>query len=383
MKKISKLSLAACLALSTALYSDTLEGAFANSKVKGELKAQYFNVEPLTDGKNDNIFVVGGNLNFITGNYYGFNAGLTFQASHVVDVNTKNANNFAATMDASGAVMSESYLQYTLANTSAKVGRQYISTKLVAGSGSRMIKQSFEGITLINKDIPNTTLGAAYVNKYQNRTDGNGNPGEFNKFEDGAWTIHAQNNSLENLTLKAQYLDVSAINTNNDKNALYLEATYDFKIFNIAAQYLDTSDGNVDGNMFGLKASGNIGMVNLTGLYTTTSDDGGVYSGVGSGADPSFTALPLHGGGVTYTKDTDTMVGILATNLSGVTLVGYYGEVHTNDNSLPYGQIDAFGGFVQYAFNKNFSAKIMYESADFDKFKNDDNIFRIYTSYKF
>ncbi len=383
MKKIAKLSLAACLTLSTASYADTLEGAFANSKVKGELKAQYFGVEPFSDGKEDSILVVGGNLNFLTGSYYGFSAGLTFQASHVVDINTENANNFAATMDASGAVMSESYLQYTLANSSVKVGRQYISTKLIAGSGSRMIKQSFEGITFVNKDIPDTTLGLAYVSKYQNRTDGNGNPGEFNKFEDGALTIHAQNNSVENLTLKAQYLDVNAINTNNDKNALYLEAGYDFKIFNVATQYIDTSDGNVDGSMFGLKASGNIGMVNLTGIYTTTGDDGRVYGGVGSGADPSFAALPLHGGGVTYTKDTDTMVGILATNLAGVTLVGYYGEVHAGDKSLPYGQIDAFGGFVQYALNKNFSAKIMYESADFDKFKNDDNIFRIYTSYKF
>ncbi|PIE70657.1 MAG: hypothetical protein CSA22_06570 [Deltaproteobacteria bacterium] len=383
MKKIIKLSLAVYLAFSTLLYADTLENAFANSKIKGEIKAQYFNIEPFLDKENDSIFVFGGNLNWVTENYYGFNAGVTFQASHVEHIDIKNENNFVATMDAAGAVMSESYLQYTLANTSIKAGRQYIATNLMAGSDSRMIKQSFEGVTIISKDIPDTILTLAYIDKYQDRTDGNGNPGNFNHFEDGAWTIHAENRSIENLTLKAQYLDVNSIAANSDKDAAYLEVGYALKGFTVAAQYLDTSNGNVDGKLYGFKVSGNIGIVNLTGLYSTTDDDGALYCGVGSGADPSFTALPLHGGSVTYTKETNTIVGIIGTKLAGVTLVGYYGEVHTDDLSLPYSQIDAFGGFAQYSFTKNFSAKMMYESADFNTLKNDDNIFRIYTSYKF
>lgn len=384
MKKILKLGVVASMVCCSTVYADTLEEAFKNSKVKGEIKAQYFNVQPASDGKSDSIFVVGGNLNLVTGSFYGLQGGVTFQTSHVVDIDTKGANNFAGTMDASGAVMSESYLQYTLGNTSAKVGRQYISTPLVAGSGSRMIKQSFEGVTLVNKDIPNTTLTAAYVYNYQNRTDGKGNPGKFENFEDGAWTILAQNNSVENLTLKAQYLDVKGEVTGTDKDALYLEAGYDFGVANVAAQYLDTSNGDDDGKLYGLKASTKVGMVNLTGLYTTTSDDDNVYSGVGSGADPSFTALPLHGGSVTYTPDTDTLVGIVGTNIAGVTAVAYYGQVNVDKSvGLGYEKIDAFGGFLQYAFTKNFSAKVMYESTDFDTFKHDDNIFRIYTSYKF
>lgn len=384
MKKITKLSLVAILALSSSLSADTLVEAFANAKVKGEIKAQFFEVEPLTDGKRDSILAVGGNLNIVTDSYYGFTAGATFQTSHIIDIDTEGTNNFKDTMDASGSVMSESYLMYTLAKTRIKIGRQYIGTPLVAGSSSRMIKQSFEAATLYNTDIPNTTLVASYVGKYQNRTDGAGSPGEFKKFEDGAYTIYAKNTSVKNLILKGQYLDVKGAMSGIDKDATYLDAEYKIGGATVSAQYFNTTNGSEDGSMLGFKATGNIGSFNLTGLYTTTGSDGKVYNGVGSGADASFTALPLHGGSVTYTKDTDTTVGVVATNIVGVTLVGYYGQVNTDDASLPYEKIDAVGGIVQYAFNKNFSTKVMYESADFNENAlEDDNIFRIYTSYKF
>ncbi len=78
------------------------------------------------------------------------------------------------------------------------------------------------------------------------------------------------------------------------------------------------------------------------------------------------------------------MVAVAATRLAGATLVAYYGVVNTDKSvGIGYEEIKAWGGFVQYAFNKNLSTKVMYESADFDTMKNDDNIFRVYTSYKF
>lgn len=386
MKNITKLSLAAGLLVSSSACADSLSEAFANAKVKGEIKAQYFDVKPLADGKSDSILVFGGNLNVITDSFYGFKGGVTFQTSHVSDISTEGTNNFANTMDASGSVMSESYLSYTMSNTTAKIGRQYIKTPLLSGSGSRMIKQSFEGVTLTNTDLPDTTLTAVYAGRYQDRTDGAGGVGNFtkSKVEDGAYTILAENKSVKDLTLRVQYLDVKGNTTASDKDALYFDAEYKVAGVKLSGQYFDTTDSNVDGSMFGFKASGNVGMFILTGLYTTTGSDGKVYSGVGSGADGAYTALPLHGGGVTYTKDTDTLVGVAATKISDVLAVAYYGQVNTDDASLPYEKIDAFGGYLQYAYNKNFSGRIMYESADFNKAAlHDDDIFRVYISYKF
>ena len=386
MKKITKISLIAALTLSSSVYANTLAEAFAASKVKGEIKAQYFDIETggMSNLNNDNISVVGGNLNLITGSFYGLKAGVTFQTSHVLDISTEGANNFAGTMDASGSVMSEAYLSYSLANTTVQVGRQYITTPLLAGSGSRMIKQSFEGITLVNTDIPDTTLIAGYIDKYQNRTDNAGSPGEFEQFQDGAYTLYAKNNSVKNLTLQAQYLDVKGNTSATDADSLYIDGSYNLGPATVSAQVIDSTNGTTDGRLYGLKASGNVAMFNLSALYTKTTDDGTVYNGIGSGADSSFTALPLHGGGVTYVSDTQTMVGVAATQVAGATVVAYYGVVNTDLSvGAGYEEIKAFGGFVQYPFTKNFSAKVAYESADFDTLNEDDNIFRVYTSYKF
>jgi len=381
MKKFAKLSLVASLALSSSAFADSLEEAFKASKVSGEIKAQYFKKNGVGVSESDSIFVVGGNLGVVTGSYYGVKAGFTFQTSHVPSLNDDdNSGSFTHTMDAQGAVLSESYLAYTMKNTTLKVGRQYIGTPLVAGSGSRMIKQSFEGAVITNTDIANTTFTAAYVGKYQNRTDGAGSPGEFEKYEDGAYTLYVKNTSVANLTLQAQYLDVQGIVSGTDKNALYMQTDYKVeKIATVSAQYFDTSNGSVDGSLFGLKANGNIGPVNVTVAYTTTGSEGTVFSGVGSAADKSFTALPVGGGGPTYTKDTDTIVGALATTVAGVTGVIYAGHI---DNNTPQ-DIDGYGGMLMYSYNKNFSTKVMYENVKVGTVSKASDTFRLYLSYKF
>lgn len=389
MKKITTLSLVAVLALGTSVYAESIEEALGAIKVKGEAKVQYFNVKPVSDGaKSDTILVGGGNINLTTGVVNGFKAGLTFQTSSVLNKDTKGTtNNFAATMDASGAVMSEAYLEYMINNTSIKAGRQYITTKLVAGSGSRMIKQSFQGVVITNTDIKDTTLVLANVSKFQGRTDSAGDVAEFNKYEDGANTLYVKNSSVENLTIQAQYLAISAAAVNSDKTVMYLDGAYKLPAVKIEAQYMGSSndsDTNKDASLMGIRASGNIGTVNLTGIYTATGSKGKVYPGAGGGADGSFSALPLHGGGITYEPKTDTTVFIAATNVKGVTLVGYYGVNNTDTSvGLPYKEVIATGGFVQYGFSKNLSAKVMYESAKFNHLSDPDDVFRVYTSYKF
>lgn len=385
MKKITSLSLIASISLATTLGADTLADAFAKSKVSGEIKAQYFDKQSPVDGKNDTITVAGGNLGIVTDSFYGFNAGATFQATQTITRDIEATNDFLSTMDASGSVLSESYLAYTLGNTTAKVGRQYINTPLVAGSGSRMIKESFEGAVISNTDIKDTTLVAGYVNKFQGRTDGAKNPGEFEDFEDGAYTLYVKNNSIKDLILQAQYLDVNGTTSATEKDVAYLDGAYDTGFAILSAQVLDSSNGTVDGTMYGLKASGNIAMVNLTGIYTTTTDDGEVYPGAGNGADSAFTALPVHGGLVTYKANTDTMVAVAATQLLGATVVGYIGQVQSPEHNNLGGsdKIDAYGGFVEYPFNKSLSAKVMYENAKFSHTLSDSNELRVYTSYKF
>ena len=382
MKKMMKLSLVAAITLTaTCASADTLADAFANSTVKGEIKSQYFQKEKeFGANAKSSIWTNGGNLSLTTGSFYGLKAGVTFQTGHVASIDD-DAANYNGDMDASGSVMSEAYLAYTLANTTVKAGRQYISTPLVAGSGSRMFKQSFEGIVLVNTDLPNTTLVAAYVDKFQGRTDGNGNAPEFEQVQDGAYTVYAKNTSIENLELQAQYAQIKTL-VDNDIKAIYVEADYNLDNITLAGQVYSTDDGsttNSDGALYGIKAVGNIAGITATAAYTTSDDEADVVAGLGDGADYSFTASPINGGN--YSKDTDSyLVGLGYKFDMGLGLDASYTNWDTNGGT----STSETNVTASYAFNKNLSSKIMYSTYDNDtSLTGYDYRSRVYVSYKF
>lgn len=109
MKKLHKISLVASLALITsqAFAADTLAGAFAEGKVSGELKSQYF--QKKNDDGKISIWTNGANLSYTTGSFYGLSAGLTFQAATVTADDLDNATNdynYNSDQNVSGAVAS-------------------------------------------------------------------------------------------------------------------------------------------------------------------------------------------------------------------------------------------------------------------------------------
>lgn len=393
MKNIAKLSTCTAILLSTSLYANSLSESFNNIKVKGELKSFYSDSNFLNYGTSDDIFAVGGSLGIVTGDFYGFKLGSTFQASSILSDDNNN-NVFANDVDASGAVLSEAFIDYKISNTSLKAGRQYIYTPLVStavdGKASESIlKDSFEAYLVTNTDIPDTTLVAGYVSKYQSKTDGNNEPGEFEKFEDGAYTFFVKNNSIENLTLQAQYLDVNGVNSSSDKNALYFQADYAVAGHTLSAQYLSSEDKTqtiTDGELFGLKATGPLGLGKLgyLALYNTTSDEGTVYTGAGVGASDSlFTAMPVAGGlpGVQQRPDTDSYVGALVVPIGPVVTIPYYG-VSLNKGGI--GDVDATGVMAIYPVSKNLTVKANYEHIEIENILTEDlDMSRVYLTYKF
>lgn len=378
MKKILKTSLYASLSLSTFMGSNlsanALDEAFANAKVNGEIKAQYFAKESST-GVESNILAIGGNLNLATAPIDGLSAKVTFQTSSIV--NDKNVAAYSGDMDGSGAVMSQSYLNYVIKDTTLRYGRQYIGTKLVNGSGSRMIKQSFYGAFAQNKSLADTTLSAAYVTKYQDRTDGDGSVGRFVDYQDGFYTVQAQNGSIENLKVIVEYLNINGKAANSDQNTLYADATYKIPSIasSIAAQtYRSDNDGEDKGSLYGLKVSTSIDALSLTVAYSK-QNDGDVTNGVGSNAEQIFTESAFRG-------------GRYAPNLKALQFkVGYdFGNgIKARATTTSW---DEDGGTkaretsarVSYAFSKNGSVEYRY-----GKFTNYsyDNRSRLYVSYKF
>lgn len=384
MGKFAKLSLVASLAVTgfSSAYADSLAEAFAASKVKGEIKSQYF-TKKSASGVEDSIWTNGGNLSVTTGSYYGFSAGLTFQTGHVANV---DGSGYDGDMNASGSVLSQAYIQYNIDNTSFKAGRQYMHTPLIAGSGSRMFKQSFEGYLLTNKDLPNTTLMAGYITKYQHRTSlssGSTTIGDEPFFadvgDDGLYTLYIKNNSIEDLAIQAQYA-VLNLDT-HDKQALYLDAAYKIGDITLAAQMYNTDDGSSldNGELFGLKAEGIFSGIHAKIAFTTTgSNQQTVFNGLGSAADAVFTATPL-GSHWPYVADTNSYQAALGYNFDngfGVKAIHTYWDV--DSASIEESESDLI---LSYKFDKNLSTQFWYSK--FNEDTANDYQTRLYVSYSF
>jgi len=298
--KLAKLSLAAIVVAglaSSSFAADTLADAFKKGTVTGELKAYYFDRDNGAPGaKSEGILNTGLMLNYKTDTFYGFGLNVTGQANSAPFASKDAKPVFIGDEYGSGAVLSEAYVSYTGGKTTVLVGRMFLDTPLVSSSGSRMTKEAFEGAAVINTDLPNTTLIAGYVQKFQARTDGAGNIGTFDKFnEDGAYTLAAINKSIAGLTLTGAYADVIDVAT-----VAYLEAAYEGKAssftYGLAAQYYYTNydAANVDSSsLYGIKASLGTGPVTGYVAYSKTSKKNDVVPGLGNGADLVYTGANL------------------------------------------------------------------------------------------
>ena len=300
--KLAKLSLAAIavVGLTTSSFAaDTLADAFKNGKVSGAIQGYYWTRD---NGTTDaDIFTSGLDLSFQTDTFNGFAFKATFQGTASPFADRDGKTMFAGDEYGSGAQLSEAYISYAMGKTTALVGRMYLSTPLVASSGSRVTKQAFEGAAVINTDLADTTLIAGYVQKFQARTDGTGGIAQFNDIgTDGAYTVAVINNSIKDVTLTAAYADVI-----DATEVYYAEAAYATSAFGVAGQYYYTdNDNGTDSDLFGVKADATFGGANVYAAYSKVGDETtGVTPGLGGGADLAFTGSPFNSD--SYAADTE------------------------------------------------------------------------------
>jgi hypothetical protein len=331
MKRVVVTGTILAIAITSTAFADddatTLREAFTKGKAGGSLKSFYYAETFDTDTKEDSaIWANGGNLEFVSGKLYGLRLGGEFQAAFI-GYKDDDSNVTKGSMDAEGAVMSEAYLQYDLDKTRFKGGRQHINLPLIANSGSRLIKESFEGYFLTNTDIPDTTVSVGWVRKYQTRTDessyadnffvdfeenGSGRPGDFYDVgEDGVLSLYLKNSSLKNLAVQAQYTDVF-----DAVAGLYTDAKYTFAEVTtkpyVAGQYFYTSydDSAKDDNyLAGFRAGLNVVGIDLFGGFTTAGGSAGdarVYRGLGQGAYNHYTDTTKTAGAPAFEAGTDS-----------------------------------------------------------------------------
>ena len=366
----------------------SLKEMFTKGKTSGSLRTYYFTQTFDGEGKNDSsIWTYGGNLKYLTEQFYGVTLGANFQGSFVAYKDDQD-NKTAGSMDAHGAVLSEAFLQYKLSETKLKGGRQYVKLPLLAGSGSRLIHESFEAYFISNEDLPNTLITGGWARKYQTRTDksnygdnwfvdfatdGTGKPGEFNDIGDnGMYLIYLKNNSVKNLDIQAQYADVV-----DEVAGFYGDAKYQFQVSlkpYIAAQYYYTdydASTSEDNHLYGFKTGINISGVDLFAGYTSTggaAGDARVFRGVGQGTYYQYTATTKTAGVGAFEADTDAyQLGI------GYSFKGLDSKFRfTNfDNPIANADLQEYTLNLLYKFNGYFNG--LKISADFSVLDYENN----------
>lgn len=381
----------------------SLKEWFTKGDVEGSLKSYYYAQTFEGAGKSDSqIWVNGGNLSATTGKLYGLRLSAEFQATLVGSIDDDDGVT-AGSMDADGAVLSEAFLQYDLYNTRFRGGRQHYVSPLIAHSGSRMIKESFEMYFLRNSDLPATEITAGWVDKYQTRTDrsnysdnafvdfdtnGDGGPGAFYDVgDDGMLFAHVKNNSLKALELQAQYANVV-----DEVQAVYADAKYNFETaykpyLGAQVYYTDWDDSLLDSNeLFGFTAGVTVYSVNVFAGYTSAGGDAGdarVFRGLGQGAYYNYTSTTKTAGVGAFEAGTDTyQLG-----------AGYKYEKFSSklrftsfDNPVDGADLDEWTLNLAYNFSgmfENLSAEIDFSILDYENEQKDATDLRTRLVYSF
>jgi hypothetical protein len=145
----------------------------------GRLRANAFRWDWKDNANGDNkAFGLGGSLVYKSAPFYGVSGTAALYYSNSPVSNWRQSNDDVGevkagkdtfsryNVDGSGdwemATLAEAYLQYNISKTDIKFGRQMFESALTASNDTKMIPNTFEGVSIESKDLPQTTLKAAY-----------------------------------------------------------------------------------------------------------------------------------------------------------------------------------------------------------------------------
>ncbi len=395
----TKLSLAALVAMGIASNASALE----NVKVDGSVKLWYQTVDTDAD-VNSGLFKQAGATGDLvaklraTGDLtkaVGF--GTTLYAATTLGLEQNlvtaealnlNAGSSAGTGTLSGdsnmpVWLGEAYMTYKAGKTLVKIGRMELDTPLAFTETWNAAPNTFEAALLVNQDLPDTTLVAAYVSRGNgfdnnlavNRGTVNGGSTGFTSYwalnalgngaralggldNGGAYAAGMINKSIPNLTLHPVYYAVT-----DTANAFWMDATYNVpNIVKVEALYstLDTvgatemalrdvlnvrtSNGGTDytTDAYGVQVSGAVAGVNLAAAYTSVSKGFLPVANTATGFKKTklYTASIFSDGEIAAKPDTNSWKVSASTKLAGFDLGASYGSYSVGKND---GQNDWFG----------------------------------------
>lgn len=257
--------------------------ALKNGKFTAALRTFYFDRsfdEDKTGKADAKALTFGGIIKYESASYYGLKFGLAhYSSTRLGNVFTREEGSGTSILGRSGenlAFLGEAYLQYDIGNTMLKVGRQQLATPLMQNHDLRILPSVYEAAILRNKDIPDTMIEVGFVDRYTGFTSKENAFLDKKTGKDGLAYISASNKSIENLTLRAQYID-ALTDTNARQSYSYADAKYSLPFGTntyVKAQIgANTYLEGKDSTLFGAKIGTTIGMFSIAALYDKISDN--------------------------------------------------------------------------------------------------------------
>ncbi len=353
----------------------TFGEALKNGKFTANLRTFYFDRsfdEDKTGIRNSTALTFGGILKYESAAYHGVKFGLAYYGSQRIGgFFSREEGRGTSILGREGedlGFLGEAYLQYDIGNTMFKVGRQQLATPLIQNHDLRILPSVYEAAVIRNTDIPDTMIELGYVTAYTGFTSKDNKFLDYNKKwgEDGLAYIYATNKSIENLTLRGQYVK-ALTDTNANGNPIfvddykYIDAKYAIPMGTntyIKAQY----GGNAynigeDSTLLGVKAGTTFGMFNVAVLYDKISDNS--FKAVESG--PMYSDWQQGYG--PYEPSTAFGGQLVVTPLSGLSIKLGYVDVQSDTQRL----VDDFTEFnldAKYAINDWSQIRVRYSIKD-------------------
>ena len=291
MKKIIVISLAAFVALNAA----SIDEAFVDGKVSGQIRAAYVSQNNKVDTDTYGTSI-GGILKYETTAWNDITLGVGAYVSQKLNFATGDFDEGKANSDLFGedtksyAYIGEGYIDYSANDIAVRVGRQLIDTPFADTDNIRMHPNTFEAAIATYKGINETMFMGGYITKWAGYDSEN----DISKFKkvapdsNGVAVVGIINEGIENLELKGWYYSFDKLT-----NILYTDASYTIPFdetngLELLGQWMKFTEKNnsgVDGNAYGIGANITIGMLTLGTAYNEASNDAGkfVISGLGNG----------------------------------------------------------------------------------------------------
>ncbi len=354
--KKSALSMAIAMAAVSApsMSAETITEALKEGDVKLSFRMRYEEVD--VDGNDVDLTSLKTRLTYTSAEYEGFSGLIE------VDDVTHLGDDDGGVADPEGTEVNQAYLSYTFSDTTVKYGRQRIlldNQRFVGGVGFRQNEQTYDGLTVVNKSLPDTTLFAAHIDNV-NRIFGEDSP--IGDHENDTYLFNAKYAGF-----KAGTLTAYAYLIDNEDAVAYSTDTYGIRFagktgdFGYALEYATQSDADDNPNSYDAdyvlaEGSYKIGDVTLKAGYEVLGaddTDGQFITPLATlhkfqGWNDKF----LGGGTGNITGGIEDMYFSASTKLAGVKLSVVYHSLESDDSGAS--GMDDLGSEIGFVAAKKF-----------------------------